>query len=169
MAKFTAGKAICRQPSTLKMLRGIPNTVEVGPRPEAGSQPNHTENKSIKTIPCQKLGNENPNMDVFIMLLPTQSSLYSPAIRPKDKPKIQVNVMATTTSSGVAGKRCNIKVTAGIPCTKEVPRSPCRARHKKIAYCSQTGLSSPSRATIASRCSWLTSGLTSSSIGSPTV
>src|SRR5699024_12391676 len=85
-----------------EILRGIPNTVEVEPRLEAGSQPNHTENKSIKTIPCQKLSNDNPNMNVFIMLLPTQSSLYSPAIRPKDKPNIQVNVMATTTSSRVA-------------------------------------------------------------------
>ncbi|MCY1383309.1 hypothetical protein D9M69_714220 [compost metagenome] len=103
-----------------------------------------------------------------MMPRPRGWSRYSPAISPRGMPKTQVSRMATMTSSNVAGMRCTISSMAGMPCTKEVPRSPCKARHRNPVYCCHTGRYRPRRAIIASRAAWLASGLNSSSIGSPT-
>ncbi len=119
-------------------------------------------------MPCQKLGSEKPSTDDAMMPRPRGSSRYRPATRPSGMPITQVRPMATITSSKVAGMRCTINSMAGMPCTNDVPRSPCSARHRNPVYCCHTGRSRPRRAIIASRAAWLASGLTSSSIGSPT-
>lgn len=119
-------------------------------------------------MPCQKLGSEKPSTDEAMMPRPSGSSRYRPATSPSGMPMTQVSPMATTTSSKVAGMRCTISSMAGMPWTKDTPRSPCSARHRKPVYCCHTGRSSPRRAIMASRAAWLASGLTSSSIGSPT-
>ncbi len=80
---------------------------------------------------------------------PSGRSRCRPATRPSGMPDRQVSPMADHHQfeawPGCAARSSSM---AGMPCTKEVPRSPCSARHRKPRYCCHTGRSSPSRAII---------------------
>ena len=163
-----AGSITWRQPSAVNSDNGTPKMLTVSPRPDDGSHCSQTANIRISIMPCQKLGSEKPSTEPPIRLRPKGLSLNSPATRPRGMPIRQVRPMATTTSSKVSGKRCTINSIAGMPCTNEVPRSPWKARVRKLQYCSHTGKSSPSRWIMAWRSASLASALTSNSMGSPT-
>ena len=167
-ARLMAGRIRWAQPSRVNSENGTPSTSTVSPRPEAGSQCSHAPNIRISIMPCQKLGSEKPSTEPPISVRPSGRPSCRPASRPSGMPSRQVRPMATSTSSKVAGMRWAISSMAPMPCTKEVPRSPCSARATKLKYCSHTGRFRPRRAIMAWRSASLASALTNSSIGSPT-
>ena len=54
---------MCLIPSQVRMLRPIPSTSTVSPRPIVGNQPSMIENTMINMSPTQKLGRLKPRME----------------------------------------------------------------------------------------------------------
>ncbi|MNQ84099.1 hypothetical protein D3C85_992190 [compost metagenome] len=163
----TAGRIRWRMPSTVRKLRGMPSTRTVSPRPFDGSQPNCTANTMISIRPTQNVGSEKPRIDIVMIDFPATPVGRSPAQRPSGMPRTMASRMAVMASSMVAGMRSKISFSAGVPCANDVPRLPCKAFCRKIQYCSQSGLSSPSAAMVRLMSSWSACGLMRISTGLP--
>ena len=141
----------CRQPSSERKLTRTPKNWVVGPRPFDGSQPSITENTMISIRPTQKVGSENPRIDPAMIERPETELGLSPAQRPSGIPSVIAISIAANASSSVAGMRSRIRLSAEVLCTKDLPRSPCRAPQRNVAYCAHIGLSRPSAAIARSR------------------
>src|SRR6266480_217978 len=143
-ARFTAGRARWRRPSGVRKLTGIPMRFTVGPRPDVGSQPSHTENTKMSISPTQKVGRENPRIEPAMMALPAADRGFRPAQSPRGIPSSTAISIAALASSSVAGMRSRIRPIAGTLKAKDLPRSPAVACPMKTKYCSRSGRSRPS-------------------------
>ena len=92
----------------------MPSNSTVCPRPLEGSQPRFTENNMISIKPTQKVGNEKPRIERPMIVRPAKPSRRNPAQSPSGTPSRIDTSMATTASSSVAGRRCAIRVSAGV-------------------------------------------------------
>src|SRR5437773_3235333 len=167
-ARFAAGRARWRRHSSVRKLKGIPRTFAVGPRPEVGSQPSHTENTRMSISPTQKVGSENPRIEPAMMVLPAADRGARPAQSPRGIPSRTAIIIAALASSSVAGMRSRIRPIAGTLKAKDLPRSPLAACATKTKYCSMSGRSSPSAAVARAISFWSDCGLTRMSTGFPT-
>ena len=138
-AKFVAGIIRWRKPSKVKILLSIPRKKPVSPRPDTGNQPSKTENTIIIIRPNQKVGIEMPRIEPPIIRRVPQAEGFNPAYNPRGRPIIMAIISADVASSRVAGKRSIIRARAGLPNTKELPRSPDIAPVRNFQYCTYTG------------------------------
>src|SRR5438034_5115293 len=101
-ARFAAGRARWRRPSGVRKLTGIPMRFTVGPRPDVGSQPSHTENTKMSISPTQKVGSENPRIEPAMMILPAADRGFRPAQSPRgDRKSTRLNSSHTVISYAV--------------------------------------------------------------------
>ena len=77
--RFSAGIAICRNPSQVRNDQRTPNSIAVSPRPVLGSHPNCTANTMISISPTQNEGNENPRILPLMITRPRIPSGFNPA------------------------------------------------------------------------------------------
>ena len=103
----------------------MPSTVSRSPRPPDGNSPQVTASTKISMRPCQKFGIDTPMIDVPMMNRAVAVSGRSPVYMPSGMPVASAMIMATNTSSTVAGMRWTTSSSAGSLNANERPKSPC--------------------------------------------
>ena len=130
--RLIAGRIRWARPSRVNRLERMPRKEPSSPRPVEGSQPSQTEKIMISIMPCQKLGSEKPRMEPVMMVSSVTVFGFRPARRPSGMPRPRAKTRPTKVSSSVAGRRCRMRLMDGWLKTKERPRSPCTAFHRKV-------------------------------------
>ena len=166
-ARLMAGMIRCDQPSAVRIDSRTPSTVTVSPRPVAGSQPSHTANSRISIMPCQKLGSEAQHRRGH-----DAAAQRLVAVQAGDQPQRDADDTGQPDGHDHQFKggrdALHDQFDGGDAVDEGHAQVAVQRAPQEACVLLPHGQVQPGRAIMASRAAWLASGLTSSSIGSPT-
>ncbi len=93
-------------------------------KPEAGNNPNSTENSRISNIPNQKFGIERPHNAAIVAMWSTREPFLTAERMPSGTPSNSANRKANTASSAVTGNFSITRSSTGRLMRINSPRSP---------------------------------------------
>ena len=94
------------------------------PRPDAGSQPSVTANRTMSSSPDQKTGIELPSIAIRMAIRSTIVFRFTAETMPMLIPSVTAKTSAALASSTVAGSRLITSPVTGSLLRYEIPRSP---------------------------------------------